>query len=308
IAVAPPSANESFALCVGMPSAGKSSLLNAYLSPNKDENPKPTAALEYMFARRATTANTPKDMAHIWELGGGQHVSDLVAVPITVANFQSALYMVVLDLSRPSDIIEQLTHWTDQIKVRAARAAHYPTCSQVAAHLMSRPATTCRRSTYSKFGKDHPDLRLVKPCPVPLLIVANKYDKFKDEDGVKRKVVGQALRFVAHMNGASLIYCSTKEKQLKDIFRVQLNRFLFKSSGKKMMETNPERALVVPAGADRFEDILKTTPGNTVASDFVAGNSISEEAMNLWKKHIENFFGPPTLSLELMAGQGEGKE
>lgn len=51
---------ESSALCVGMPGAGKSSLLNIYLNPNSDAIPKPTVALEYMFARRSSAANTPK--------------------------------------------------------------------------------------------------------------------------------------------------------------------------------------------------------------------------------------------------------
>lgn len=55
-----PCAFTSFALCVGMPSAGKSTLLNAYLNPSNDSVPKPTVALEYMFARRASAANVPK--------------------------------------------------------------------------------------------------------------------------------------------------------------------------------------------------------------------------------------------------------
>lgn len=50
----------SFALCVGMPGAGKTSLLTAYLNPNNDNIPKPTVALEYMFARRANMPNAPK--------------------------------------------------------------------------------------------------------------------------------------------------------------------------------------------------------------------------------------------------------
>ena len=57
---AAPCAFTSFALCVGMPGAGKSTLLNAYLNPNNDSVPKPTVALEYMFARRASAANMPK--------------------------------------------------------------------------------------------------------------------------------------------------------------------------------------------------------------------------------------------------------
>lgn len=51
---------EAFALCVGMPGAGKSSLMNTYLNPTNDVIPKPTVALEYMFARRASVANAPK--------------------------------------------------------------------------------------------------------------------------------------------------------------------------------------------------------------------------------------------------------
>lgn len=50
----------SYALCVGMHGAGKSSLLNSYLNPNNDAIPKPTVALEYMFARRPSAANAPK--------------------------------------------------------------------------------------------------------------------------------------------------------------------------------------------------------------------------------------------------------
>lgn len=51
---------ESYTLCVGMPGAGKSTLLNTYLNPSNDGIPKPTVALEYMFARRASVANAPK--------------------------------------------------------------------------------------------------------------------------------------------------------------------------------------------------------------------------------------------------------
>lgn len=61
----------SFALCVGMPGAGKSSLLNTYLNPNNDGVPKPTVALEYMFARRTSMANAPKVM--LCAIGLDQH-------------------------------------------------------------------------------------------------------------------------------------------------------------------------------------------------------------------------------------------
>lgn len=60
---------ESYLLCVGMPGAGKTSLLNMYLNPGGDATPKPTVALEYMFARRASAANVPKASTPCYERG-----------------------------------------------------------------------------------------------------------------------------------------------------------------------------------------------------------------------------------------------
>ena len=40
-------------------------------------------------------------------------------------------------------------------------------------------ADALKKKTYAKLGREHPDLRAVRPCPVPLVIVGNKYDIFK---------------------------------------------------------------------------------------------------------------------------------
>jgi hypothetical protein len=64
------------------------------------------------------------------------------------------------------------------------------------------------------------------------------------------------------------------------------------------METHPEKALLVPAGGDSFEAILKSTPGSTKSTDFVTGSAVQEGAMAKWRAEIESHFGPP--------GQGEG--
>lgn len=40
-------------------------------------------------------------------------------------------------------------------------------------------ADSLKKKTYAKLGREHPDLRAVRPCPVPLVIVGNKYDIFK---------------------------------------------------------------------------------------------------------------------------------
>ncbi|CAN0399434.1 unnamed protein product, partial [Hapterophycus canaliculatus] len=114
-----------------------------------------------------------QDVAHIWELGGGSHVSDLVRVPITPDRFHDALYVIVLDLSKPSSVIPHLLHWTDQIK------ACVKVCVRDLAKRDASFAEVLKKKTYAKLGRDHPDLRAVRPCPVPLVIVGNKYDIFK---------------------------------------------------------------------------------------------------------------------------------
>lgn len=83
------------------------------------------ALIMFILAQRqpSLTSGPPstlQDVAHIWELGGGSHVSDLVRVPITPDRFHDALYVIVVDLSRPSSVIPHLLQWTDQIKVFVA--------------------------------------------------------------------------------------------------------------------------------------------------------------------------------------------
>ena len=48
----------------------------------RDEQPKATTALEYTFGRRSKGANLVKDVAHVWELGGGTFLSNLIETPI----------------------------------------------------------------------------------------------------------------------------------------------------------------------------------------------------------------------------------
>uniref|UniRef100_A0A0M3HFG1 Cytoplasmic dynein 2 light intermediate chain 1 n=1 Tax=Ascaris lumbricoides TaxID=6252 RepID=A0A0M3HFG1_ASCLU len=58
--------HESYILICGSKNCGKSQMILRFLDRN--ENTKPTIALEYTYGRR--TRGTVKDVAHIWELGG----------------------------------------------------------------------------------------------------------------------------------------------------------------------------------------------------------------------------------------------
>lgn len=64
-----------------------------------------------------------------------------------------------------------------------------------------RFADTLKKKTYAKLGRDHPDLRAVKPCPVPLIVVCNKYDMFKVNATLTRRGV-----CIPHAESFSLDY------------------------------------------------------------------------------------------------------
>jgi hypothetical protein len=48
------------------------------------------------------------------------------------------------------------------------------------------------------------------------MIVATKYDIFKDMETAKRRTMLQALRFIAHTHQASLVCASSVEKTFRD--------------------------------------------------------------------------------------------
>ena len=48
------------------------------------------------------------------------------------------------------------------------------------------------------------DQELLSPMMIPVAIVGTKYDIFQEFDPEKKKMICKTLRFLAHMNGASL--------------------------------------------------------------------------------------------------------
>lgn len=55
------------------------------------------------------------------------------------------------------------------------------------------------------------------------VLTSAAHNSTQNNESARKRTLAQALRFVAHINGASLLFCSSKEKKLKDIFRLTLN-------------------------------------------------------------------------------------
>uniref|UniRef100_G3P916 Cytoplasmic dynein 2 light intermediate chain 1 n=2 Tax=Gasterosteus aculeatus aculeatus TaxID=481459 RepID=G3P916_GASAC len=262
---------------MGSKSGGKTSILLRCL--DRDEPSKPTLALEYTFGRRARGHNIPKDIAHLWELGGGTSLSDLVQIPITAASIRSLSVILILDLSKPNALwgtMEKLLQAAqDQLEKvssqaqQAQKAKHQP-----AVHLAAR-----------LLPKDYPDRELISPFPVPLLIIGSKYDIFQVFDSDKKKVVCKTLRFVAHYYAASLIFTSIKSESLISKTKSFFSHLAFGLDRGKTVSCDSSKPLVIPAGSDSFSQI-----GSPHTTDVDITSLHAKNPKDLWKKVYERVF------------------
>ncbi|RXN28305.1 cytoplasmic dynein 2 light intermediate chain 1 [Labeo rohita] len=250
---------------MGSKAGGKTTILLRFL--DRDEAAKPTLALEYTFGRRARGHNTPKDIAHLWELGGGISLSDLVQIPITADNVSSLSVVLVLDLSKPNALWETMERLLD-----SARSQVEKVCASLQKTGESRSG---KQRVPRVLHKDYPDRELINPFPVPLLIVGSKFDIFQDFDSEKRKVICKTLRFIAHFYGASLILTSSKSEATMSKSRSFVNQLAFGTE-------RPYEPFV----------ILLCFRWPPVTSDVDIGTLHAKNPLDLWKKVFERVFPP----------------
>ncbi|XP_078129821.1 cytoplasmic dynein 2 light intermediate chain 1 [Sander vitreus] len=273
--------SERTVFLMGSKTGGKTSILLRCL--DRDEPSKPTLALEYTFGRRARGHNTPKDIAHLWELGGGTSLSDLVQIPITPVSIRSLSVILILDLSKPNALwgtMEKLLQATQaQLEKVSSQAQQAQKAKPGAKHHM--PV----RSAARVLPKDYPDRELISPFPVPLLIIGSKYDTFQEFDSDKRKVVSKTLRFVAHYYAASLIFTSIKTESLMSKTKSFFSHLAFGLDRGKSVSCDSTKPLIVPAGSDSFSQI-----GSPPTTDIDITSLHAKNPKDLWKKVYERVF------------------
>ncbi|MEQ2235232.1 Cytoplasmic dynein 2 light intermediate chain 1 [Ilyodon furcidens] len=263
---------------MGSKAGGKTSILLRCLE--RDEPPKPTLALEYTFGRRARGHNTPKDIAHLWELGGGTSLSDLIQIPITLVSISSLSVVLVLDLSKPNALwgtMEKLLH--------AAQAQVEKVFSNAQTFKPGAKQHKAARSAARVLPKDYPDRELISPFPVPLLIVGSKYDLFQEFESDKKKVISKTLRFLAHYYTASLIFTSIKSESLMSKTKSFFSHLAFGLERGKTVSCDYSKPLIIPAGADSFSQI-----GSPPTTDVDIMSLHAKNPKDLWKKVYERVF------------------
>ena len=186
--------DSSTVLVVGDSGCGKSTLIQSFLKPNASKEPKPTFALEYAFARRknAGKENT-KTLAHLWELGGDIYEPKLLSVPLNVPNLSSASVIIVLDLSKPEDCFLSMKRWLtvvrEHLNARYNELKNSGSQGNASAHAMKDRAISAYNSAAGNASADesaptpapHVDISRLRVSEVPILIIANKNDLFRNK-------------------------------------------------------------------------------------------------------------------------------
>lgn len=242
-------------LFCGSKRSGKTTLIDRWMNPTKEESqPKPTVALDYKFARYASDNSTTKALAHLYELGGDENNDDLAAIPVSACTVSNLVLAIVVDLSEPHSVLATLEKWITLLNVQTVKSLETLSReSQVGAQRVES-IRAARQEQYI----EHPDVNVIRPIPVQTVIFGSKWDLFaSDTDPEKRKAICRALRYFAHVNGASLVFTSSKDKASMNNARSIIRQLLFGVTVKGGVpeQFDPSKPLCIQAGKEFMPNI-----------------------------------------------------
>ena len=260
-------------LFVGAKQSGKTSLLLKFREKN-EERPKPSVALEYTFARRPKSFSLEKDVVNLWELAGGTFLSDLTEAIITPETVTGLSVVLTLDLSQPQTIWFTMEHFIVELKqqIEKALAANADVKRSVDRN------NSDRKQGFAN-GFDSSSM-----FPVPLLIIGTKFDLFVNLDSVEKKMIGRALRFVAHTYAAHVLFVSEKVPATLRNFKVFMNNMAFGAPMQKVVSIDESKPVAVSAGNDDMMAI------GIPSSDSNSLNRGDVHSWEDWKKSFCDFF------------------
>ena len=272
---------ESAIFLLGSSFSGKTSIILRFL--DRDEPANPSIALEYTYGRRTVPETSLRQLCHIWELaeGGAGELSGLLSIPITSCSINSLSIVLVLDLSKPTEL--WLT-WESCITALKSRI------NQVAQKCHREEVALLKSRATAPYGPDHPDKDLLAPLLTRFVIIGAKYDLFKEFPIEQRTVVCKTLRFLAHIHGATLQFFSTKSEGLCTRVRNLLSHLAFENPSKpsQTLSLDPNKPIIVPAGRDTLGQIgAPSFPGD---HSFKADSSSIKTPSDLWKTAFVSYF------------------
>jgi len=311
-------------LACGMKRSGKTSIVDRFIKPTKDDKdaPKPTVALDYKYARReAGEQDGRKLLAHIYDLGGDEGNENLVSVPVSPSTVGKLVVCVMVDLSEPWAALEALHKWLELLRIQVTQnlellARESPSGAKRVAAL---------EHARQEIFKDNPDKESVNAFPCPIVIFGTKCDVLAEVDPEKKRSLCHALRYFAHVNGASLVFSSVKEKDGMVGTRAILRKLIFGVDAKSshVDQLDPAKPIAVLAGKDSLEaigkphgasapdkawrDIVKTyfPDTQTTQKTDTACQKVQDELQRFPESSIDGMVAQRTMELDLYRRQVE---
>jgi uncharacterized protein (DUF2384 family) len=238
-------------LIVGERKSGKSTIVQNFLLQGS-EIPKSTVALEYKFTRSASD-----NLAHIYELGGGRLLANLISFPISEETINDLTIVITLDLSIPYKVLDSLLYWFHIVNTRIDE-------------LQAKVSKTSKKNK-------------AKDRTFKFIVVANKYDVFANQESENRKWMGRVLRYFCLKNKASLFYYSFNETKLTSAVRQTLSQYLFDEQPRVYDQKDYSMPLQISETHDSFESIGPPPGGKN-----------AENPDEEWKKAFSKSFPRPS--------------
>jgi dynein light intermediate chain 2 len=281
-------------LFCGGKQSGKTSLVDRFINPQKDEKdvPKTTVALEYKFARYASDTSSAKILAHIYDLGENENIEGLTAIPVSTSTVGNLVIALTIDLSEPHSCVPTLERWVSLLREQVSNRLEELSRASTNGKSRVEIIANAKREQWAQ----HPDAQSVAPFPVPLILFCTKWDVMSAAiEPEKRKGLCRALRHFAHVNGASLIFTALKEKASMNNVRGVLRQLLFGVAAKGGIadQLDPSKPIVVMAAKDSLEAIGGPRPGPCNRDD------------RGWREVAGALFPEPPKSKESKSREGE---
>eukprot|EP00833_Pecoramyces_ruminatium_P000904 jgi/Orpsp1_1/1174936/evm.model.c7180000052013.1 len=268
---------ESSIFIAGSSGGGKSTLISSIFDKNSSNVSSSTLLLDYTYRHNNRTKglNSLKDTLHIWELANGVMFKEFLKIPINEHNINNAVAVIVLDLSKPENIVDE---YNEIIEVVNSRIDHI--LKSLEKRGSRRPKALTLHS-WKKYGNSHPDKEFLHPTIIPSIIVGSKYDKFKNNESESKKIVCKMLRYLAHTNGSSLIFYNQNDESMAQKCKQILFHYIYRSAAPTNL-IDHNKPILVMAGTDTLESIGLPSSNNATNPQRLS--------LNDWITVYESFF------------------
>lgn len=185
----------------GSPQGGKSTMISSIQGQGL---PNQSVGLLYSFLRSNVAGH--RSIIQLYEVSG-QAFKHLQTLPITKINYSQVSYLIVVDLAdNPSEILNQLNSQINELRSSQEKLMQNILSPQQYQELEQRSYTSIQHN---------PDRVKIRPTLLPLVIVGWKYDQYaKNLDVEVRKWLSRGLRYLAHLNNATLVFGSQNDCSL----------------------------------------------------------------------------------------------